>query len=224
MNINQNYLKIISSFLTIILFFNFFLFFIAGNNKVEAGIWDNNKDNIYMAIKGLLMFWIIRVITNNDSEESDIENTSSEIKKTVEEEIKITEEKSSEKREILNLINEFRVENNLAKLELNNKLSEIAKMKAEDMVANNYFDHNSPTYGSPFEMLKNENISYGLAGENLAEANSIRIAHQKLLDSKSHRENILEERFDKVGIAVVEGNNYELLIVQLFIDSNSLNK
>ena len=219
MNINPSYLKIISSFLAIILFFNFFIFFIAGNNKVEAGIWDNNKDNIYLAIKGLLMFWMIRVITNNDSEENTNENLSSQIKENVEEEIKITEEKLSERKEVLNLINDFRLENNLTELELDNKLNDIAKMKAKDMLENNYFDHNSPTYGSPFEMLKNNNISYGLAGENLAEANNVKIAHQKLLASKSHRENILEERFDKVGIAVVEGNDYELLIVQLFIDS-----
>ena len=69
---------------------------------------------------------------------------------------------------LLALVNQARAENGLSALSLNDSLSAVAQKKAEDMKNNNYFSHTSPTYGSPFDMIKNAGISYKSAGENIA--------------------------------------------------------
>jgi uncharacterized protein YkwD len=86
------------------------------------------------------------------------------------------------------------------------------------MIENEYFSHNSPVYGSPFDMLKKKGIKYGLAGENLAGAETVKEGFKGLMDSPEHRKNILNPSYDEVGIGVVEGGSYGLMIVQLFID------
>ena len=75
---------------------------------------------------------------------------------------------SDEEQEVLNLINEYRKENGLEDLTIDEKLQEAAKIKAEDLVENNYFSHTSPTLGTPFELMKSQGIRYKIAGENLA--------------------------------------------------------
>ena len=75
---------------------------------------------------------------------------------------------SAEEREVVRLVNEIRRSNGLSELTLNEELSRVARIKSEDMAKNNYFSHNSPTYGSPFDMMKRFGISYRAAGENIA--------------------------------------------------------
>lgn len=70
--------------------------------------------------------------------------------------------------ETFNLINQQRNNNGLSSLKIDAELQRVARIKAQDMVNNNYFDHNSPTYGTPFNMMKNFGISYKTAGENIA--------------------------------------------------------
>ncbi|MFW6029592.1 MAG: CAP domain-containing protein [Halanaerobiales bacterium] len=130
---------------------------------------------------------------------------------------------SEEELEMLSLLNKTREEHGLRALEINRQLSEVAREKAQDMIDNNYFAHNSPTFGSPFEMIKDKNIEYSLAGENLAEAWTIQNAFDSLMDSPDHRDNILKARYDNVGIAVIRTNSKKFMIVQLFIDSPNLN-
>ena len=75
---------------------------------------------------------------------------------------------SADEKEVFDLINKQRTNNGLSSLKIDNEVQRVAKIKAQDMVNNNYFSHNSPTYGSPFDMLKNYGISYKTAGENIA--------------------------------------------------------
>ena len=70
--------------------------------------------------------------------------------------------------ETFNLINQQRNNNGLASLKIDAEVQRVARIKAQDLVDNNYFAHESPTYGTPFNMLKNFGISYKSAGENLA--------------------------------------------------------
>jgi uncharacterized protein YkwD len=84
------------------------------------------------------------------------------------------------------------------------------------MIDNNYFDHNSPTYGSPFDMLKQFGVEYKTAGENLAGNSSVDGAHTSLMNSQGHRENILKSDYTNVGIGVVDGGQYGKMFVQLF--------
>ena len=85
------------------------------------------------------------------------------------------------------------------------------------MVNNNYFSHTSPTYGSPFDMMKSFKISYNTAGENIAGNSSNSSAVTAWMNSPGHRANILNGSFNQTGIGVVSGSKYGKIYVQMFI-------
>lgn len=108
--------------------------------------------------------------------------------------------------EVLQLVNQARSSAGLNALEMDSALSNVAMAKAKDMHNNNYFDHNSPTYGSPFDMMRQFGISYRYAGENIAKGQSS--AQQVMNDwmnSEGHRANILNGNYTKIGIAHYSG-------------------
>ena len=70
--------------------------------------------------------------------------------------------------EVIRLVNEIRVQNGLSALTYNWELSRVARYKSQDMVDNRYFSHTSPTYGTPFQMIRSFGLSYRSAGENIA--------------------------------------------------------
>ncbi|MFH1235412.1 MAG: CAP domain-containing protein [Parcubacteria group bacterium] len=108
--------------------------------------------------------------------------------------------------EILTLTNQSRQAAGLHSLSLNSALNAAAKLKAEDMVANNYFAHTSPSGVRPWDFVKRAGYSYSAAGENLAmdftEAGTV---HITFMNSPSHAENILGEKYTEMGIAVLNG-------------------
>ena len=118
---------------------------------------------------------------------------------------------------MLSLINQERTRAGLAPLTIDMRLTELARKKSQDMIVNNYFGHNSPTYGSPFDMLRAAGISYRAAGENLAGAPTVERAHQLLMASPGHRANILSTYYNRVGIGIVSGGPYGKMFTQLFI-------
>lgn len=118
---------------------------------------------------------------------------------------------------ILSLINLERDKNKLPSLEIDNELQNLARLKAEDLVKNNYFSHISPTYGTPFEMLKSHNIEYKIASENIAGNPSLENAVSSWMNSESHKENILSNLYNYTGIAVVDSIAYGKIIVELFV-------
>lgn len=124
---------------------------------------------------------------------------------------------SEEETETLNLINEYRKQNGLSELQPFSKLQEVSKLKAEDLVNNQYFSHTSKNLGTPFEMLQNNEINYKIAGENLAGNITPKRAVEAWMNSPSHKENILEEKFEYTGISVIESPIYGRIFVQLFI-------
>ena len=124
---------------------------------------------------------------------------------------------NEEEQKTLELINEYRIQNGLKELKPFSELIEVAKLKAEDLVKNKYFAHTSPTLGTPFEMLKNNKINYRTAGENLAGSTTPERAVEAWIDSTSHRENILEDKFEYTGIYIIESPVYGKIFVQLFI-------
>lgn len=124
---------------------------------------------------------------------------------------------SDEEQRTLELINEYRRQNGLKELKPFSELQDVAKLKAEDLVNNKYFSHTSPVLGTPFKMLKDNGVSYKIAGENLAGSTTPEKAVEAWINSTSHRENILEERFEYTGIYVIESPVYGRMFVQLFI-------
>ena len=105
----------------------------------------------------------------------------------------------------------------LQALIVDDELQNIARIKAQDMVDNNYFSHTSPTYGSPFDMMKNFGISYKTAGENIAGNSSNSSAVTAWMNSSGHKANILNSNFNYTGIGVVSSPKYGKMYVQLFI-------
>lgn len=124
---------------------------------------------------------------------------------------------SSYEQEMLMLVNAERAKVGAAPLVMDEKLVQIARLKSQDMIDNNYFDHNSPTYGDPFSMMRSFGVNYRYAGENLAGSPSVQIAHESLMNSDGHRKNILNSNYTHVGIGIVRGGPYGYMFTQLFI-------
>lgn len=137
--------------------------------------------------------------------------------KVIEQMIKQEANLTQEEEETLDLINAYRKENGLSELKTFSKLQDVAKLKAEDLVKNEYFSHTSPNLGTPFEMLQSNNVEYIIAGENLAGNTTPERAVEAWINSNSHRENILEEDFEYTGICVIESPVYGRVFVQLFV-------
>ena len=119
--------------------------------------------------------------------------------------------------EVFNLINEQRTKNGLSALKIDSEVQNVARIKAQDMVNNNYFSHTSPTYGSPFDMLNSFKVSYKTAGENIAGNSSNSAAVTAWMNSSGHKANILNSSFNYTGIGVVNGSKYGKIYVQMFI-------
>ncbi|HDR7796980.1 TPA: serine protease [Bacillus tropicus] len=110
---------------------------------------------------------------------------------------------------VVELTNAERAKQGLPALKIDNELSKVARIKSEDMQKNNYFDHNSPTYGSPFDMMKKFGISYTSAGENIAQGQRTpEEVVQAWMNSAGHRANILNNGFTHIGVGYVENGNY----------------
>lgn len=109
-------------------------------------------------------------------------------------------------KEVADLVNQERAKAGLAPLQFDAALSKVATAKAADMAQNNYFDHNSPTYGSPFDMMKQFGISYMTAGENIAMGQqSPQEVMSQWMNSEGHRQNIMNGSFTKIGVGYVNG-------------------
>ncbi|KAF1083907.1 Cysteine-rich secretory protein family protein [Sporotomaculum syntrophicum] len=124
---------------------------------------------------------------------------------------------SADEQKMFNLVNQERAKVGLPALKANGELLKLARLKAQDMINKGYFSHTSPTYGSPFDMMKAAGVSYRYAGENLAGAYSVDTAHTNLMNSSGHRANILNTNFKEVGIGIVNGGPYGKMYVQMFI-------
>ncbi len=124
---------------------------------------------------------------------------------------------NSNEKEVFNLINQQRINNGLNALKVDEEVQRVARIKAQDMVENNYFSHTSPIYGSPFNMLNSFKISYKTAGENIAGNSSNSGAVNAWMNSAGHKANILNSNFNYTGIGVVSSPKYGKIFVQMFI-------
>jgi len=124
---------------------------------------------------------------------------------------------SADEQRMVHLVNEERVKAGLSRFEVDMRLVQTARIKSQDMITHNYFSHNSPTFGSPFDLIKAAGIAYRTAGENIAGNQSVDAAHQTLMRSPGHRANILNPSFTKIGIGIIPGGRYGLILTQQFI-------
>lgn len=121
---------------------------------------------------------------------------------------------------ILFYTNEARRSEGLSPLERHEELEAVAMVKAQDLYEND-FDHVSPVYGDPFEMMTNAGIAYSYAGENIAAGmRSAEDAVEAWMNSEGHRENILEPAFTHLGVGYYEvetSGRTETYFVQMFV-------
>lgn len=120
-----------------------------------------------------------------------------------------TNEQASVEQEVVKLVNAERAKAGLPALKEDWELSRVAKYKSQDMHDKNYFDHTSPSYGSPFAMMKKFGITYKAAGENIAKGQkSASEVVNAWMNSEGHRANILNKSYTHIGVGFVKDGNY----------------
>jgi uncharacterized YkwD family protein len=120
--------------------------------------------------------------------------------------------------QVIDLTNNERKKNGLPALKPHAELSNVARIKSEDMVNKNYFSHTSPTYGSPFEMMENFGIDYSTAAENIAAGQETpQEVVQAWMDSPGHRKNILNKSVTHIGVGIAEDGGMGKYWTQMFI-------
>lgn len=120
--------------------------------------------------------------------------------------------------EVIRLVNVERTNRGLRPLTKNWELSRVARYKSEDMAKNNYFDHNSPTYGSPANMIRNFGIRYNAMGENIAYGQTTPASvMNSWMNSAGHRNNILSPNFTQIGVGLAKNSRGTPYWTQMFI-------
>ena len=111
--------------------------------------------------------------------------------------------------EVVRLVNAQRAQNGLKPLAENWELSRVARYKSADMAGKRYFSHESPTYGSPYQMMRSFGISFRSAGENIAYGQRTPAAVVAAwMNSSGHRANILNSSYTQSGVGYHEAGNY----------------
>lgn len=112
-------------------------------------------------------------------------------------------------KQVTDLVNKERAKRGLNPLTYDWELSRVARYKSQDMKDNNYFSHTSPTYGTPFQMMKSFGITYKTAGENIARGyNTPESVVNGWMNSSGHRANILNSTYTRIGVGYVKDGNY----------------
>jgi uncharacterized protein YkwD len=120
-------------------------------------------------------------------------------------------------RQMLDLLNEERTSAGLLALAWDDRLLPVARQHSEEMFRLKYFGHLSQATGTPFDRIKSAGIAYSRAGENLAYAQSVAVAHRGLMQSPGHRENILRPEFTHIAIGVISAGAYGRMFTQVFV-------
>ena len=119
--------------------------------------------------------------------------------------------------EVVRLVNIERQKEGLAPFTASAQLSNVARIKSEDMAKNNYFSHTSPTYGDPFAMMRSFGIKYNTAGENIAKG---QLTAQSVvtgwMNSPGHRANIMNPSFKTIGVGHYKSSNGTNYWTQMF--------
>ena len=118
--------------------------------------------------------------------------------------------------EMLDLVNRERAAEGLDPLVADPELAVVARAHSADMFARGYFSHYTPEQASPFDRMRAADVRFRTAGENLALAPTLQIAHRGLMNSPGHRANILRPEFGHLGIGILDGGRYGLMITQNF--------
>lgn len=180
-----------------------------GANVVSRGI--NFVPAIEKTLNRIPYKNLVYVLTpaSSQSEESQILN--------IPENITLKQDSQAEE-DLFTLVNKERRERGLKEVVFNNSLRDVGRSHCTDMFKRSYFSHYTPEGKSPFDRIEAAEIDYLAAGENLAYAPSVIIAHQGLMNSPGHRENILRKEFGTLGVGVIDGGLNGKMFCQEFTD------
>lgn len=117
---------------------------------------------------------------------------------------------------MLRLINSERKKEGLGIITADEELAVVARKHSADMFTRGYFSHYTPEGKSPFDRIRKDGINFRIAGENLALAQTLQLAHQGLMESTGHRANILHKSFGRAGIGILDGGIHGIIVTQLF--------
>ena len=119
---------------------------------------------------------------------------------------------------VIDLVNQQRAYNGLPALKANWEVCRVARYKSQDMIDKQYFAHQSPTYGSPFNMMENFGIRFSAAGENIAYGQRTpQEVMNSWMNSPGHRSNILNQTYNQIGVGVAKASNGTFYWTQMFI-------
>jgi len=118
--------------------------------------------------------------------------------------------------QMLGLVNMERRKRGLKPLVADPELVPVARAHSQDMFARGYFSHYTPEGKDPFDRMKAAKIRYQAAGENLALGQTLKICHDGLMNSPGHKANILNPAYGRLGVGILDGGTYGLMISQEF--------
>lgn len=183
----------------------------AGNNYAILGTLNQNQ-SVYVK-KHMASGWSQVTYNNMDAYVLTKDLTANVNQSPVEETLNL----ETYKQEVLRLVNIERAKEGLGALCMDSQLSKVAQLKSQDMINNNYFAHNSPVYGTPFDMMKSYGITYRIAGENIAMGHSTpQEVVNGWMNSESHRKNIMNSRFTNLGMGVAQAKSGRIYWTQMF--------
>lgn len=150
---------------------------------------------------------------NNKPNNNVNNNTQNKPNNNISNENNVDSSVSSIEKEVVRLVNIERQKAGLSPLKIDTELSKVARLKSEDMKKKGYFSHTSPTYGTPFDMLKQFNISYKSAGENIAKGQrTAEAVVNAWMNSEGHKRNILSKSFTHIGVGFSSNHWTQLFI------------
>lgn len=142
---------------------------------------------------------------------------------TAEYEAKSEEEINQMRKEIFDLTNKERMKVGLSLFKEEELFSEVAQIKSKDMSDSDYYGHISPTYGATFNIMESMGINYRYAAENIGKGQTSAIeVVAEWMESEGHRENILSEEFEYLGVGIAENSAGDLIFTQTFYDPMEL--
>lgn len=118
--------------------------------------------------------------------------------------------------QMLDLVNEERTKRGLPPVKADPEMTRVARAHSVDMFARGYFSHYTPERKDPFDRMKKANVKFLTAGENLALGRTLKICHEGLMNSPGHKANILNRAYGRLGIGIMDGGIYGLMISQEF--------
>jgi len=117
---------------------------------------------------------------------------------------------------MLEMVNDERAAHGLKPLKPDTELTQVARAHSRDMFARGYFSHVTPEGKELSHRIRQARLGYLVAGENLALAQTLPLAHQGLMHSPGHRANILRPQFGRLGVGVMDGGKRGLIVTQNF--------